>query len=146
MTNTADTVDLAHRLAPGAADAPAVSAPDRPTLTHGGLRRLIALGLGRGDRVAIVLPNGPEMATAFLAVAAAASTAPLNPAYRADELDFYLSDIGARAILVARDEQGPAVEVAERLGIRVLRLLPPDDAAAGSFAIEGDPVGPPVAS
>ncbi|MET3520774.1 MULTISPECIES: acyl--CoA ligase [Mesorhizobium] len=154
MTNTADTVDLAHRLAPGAADAPAVSAPDRPTLTHGGLRRLIretvaklnALGLGRGDRVAIVLPNGPEMAAAFLAVAAAASTAPLNPAYRADELDFYLSDIGARAILVARDEHGPAVEVAERLGIRVLRLLPPDDAPAGSFAIEGDPVGPPVAS
>ncbi|AZO48536.1 acyl--CoA ligase [Mesorhizobium sp. M4B.F.Ca.ET.058.02.1.1] len=152
MTNTADTVDLAHRLAPGATDAPAVSAPDRPTLTHGGLRRLIRetvakmneLGLGRGDRVAIVLPNGPEMATAFLAVAAAASTAPLNPAYRADELDFYLSDIGAKAILVARDEQGLAVEVAERLGIRVLRLLLPDDAPAGSFTIAGDPVGPPA--
>lgn len=57
--------------------------------------QLNALGLGRGDRVAIVLPNGPEMATAFVAVAAAASTAPLNPAYRADELDFYLTDIGA---------------------------------------------------
>ena len=100
---------IVERLAAGADDAPAISAPDRITLTHGGLRRLIsetaarlnALGLGRGDRVAIVLPNGPEMATAFVAVAAAASTAPLNPAYRADELDFYLSDIGAKAILVA---------------------------------------------
>ena len=82
-----------------------------------------ARGIGRGDRVAIVLPNGPEMATAFLSVAAAATTAPLNPAYRADELDFYLTDIGAKAILVAEDETGPAVAVAERLGIGVLRLI-----------------------
>ena len=44
--------------------------------------RLNAIGIGRGDRVAIVLPNGPEMATAFLAVACGATTAPLNPAYR----------------------------------------------------------------
>ena len=41
--------------------------------------QLNARGVGRGDRVAIVLPNGPEMATAFLAVAATATTAPLNP-------------------------------------------------------------------
>ena len=63
------------------------------------------------------------MATAFLAVAATATTAPLNPAYRADELDFYLTDIGAKAILVAEDETGPAVAVAERLGIGVIRLV-----------------------
>ena len=44
-----------------------------------------ARGIGRGDRVAIVLPNGPEMAVAFLAVASCATCAPLNPAYRADE-------------------------------------------------------------
>jgi acyl-coenzyme A synthetase/AMP-(fatty) acid ligase len=31
-------------------------------------RRLNSLGVGRGDRVAVVLPNGPEMALAFLAV------------------------------------------------------------------------------
>ena len=52
--------------------------------------------------MAIVLLNEPEMATAFVSVAAAATTAPLNPAYRADELDFYPSDIGAKAILVGR--------------------------------------------
>ena len=102
-------------------------------------------GIGRGDRVAIVLPNGPEMATAFVAVAAAASTAPLNPAYRADELDFYLTDIGAKAILVAEDETGPAVAVAERLGIAVLRLVALRDAPAGSFTIEGAAIGPPAA-
>ncbi|CAN7414137.1 acyl--CoA ligase [Mesorhizobium amorphae] len=149
-----ETNSIIARIAAGTDGAPAISAPDRTTLTHGGLRRLIretaarlnALGLGRGDRVAIVLPNGPEMATAFVAVAAAASTAPLNPAYRADELDFYLSDIGARAILVAKDDSGPAVAVAERLGIRVLRLVALPDAPAGSFSIEGEPVGPSVSS
>ncbi|MER8716401.1 hypothetical protein [Mesorhizobium sp. M1295] len=74
MTNSQNAIDLAHRLAPGAEHAPAIAAPDRTTLSHGGLRRLIrdtvarlnALIIGRGDRVAIVLPNGPEMATAFV--------------------------------------------------------------------------------
>ncbi|SDA49760.1 acyl--CoA ligase [Mesorhizobium qingshengii] len=154
MTNIANPKELSRRLVAGADNAPAISAPDRPTLTHGGLRSLVAataerlhaLGIGRGDRVAIVLPNGPEMATAFVAVAAAASTAPLNPAYRADELDFYLTDIGAKAILVAADEAGPAVTVAERLGIGVLRLVALPDEPAGSFAIEGAAIGAPAAA
>ena len=141
---------IIERLAAGADDAPAVLAPERTALSHGALRRQIraaaeqlhALGLGRNDRVAIVLPNGPEMATAFLSVAASASTAPLNPAYRAEELDFYLSDIGAKAILVAEGETGPAVEVAGKLGIGVLRLVALADAPAGSFRIEGNAIGP----
>jgi acyl-CoA synthetase (AMP-forming)/AMP-acid ligase II len=51
---------------------------------------LNALGIGRGDRVAIVLPNCPEMACAFVAVASCCTAAPLNMAYRADEFAFYL--------------------------------------------------------
>ena len=57
---------------------------------------LNGLGIGRGDRVAIVLPNGPEMAGAFIAVAGGAATAPLNPAYREEEFDFYLGDLRPR--------------------------------------------------
>lgn len=144
-----DAASIIGSLAAGADGAPAVLSPERAPLSHGALRRqmreaaeqLHALGLGRGDRVAIVLPNGPEMATAFLSVAAAAATAPLNPAYRAEELDFYLSDIGAKAILVAADETGPAVAVAENLGIGVLRLVALKNAPAGSFRIEGGAVG-----
>ena len=52
-------------------------APGRAPLTYGRLRQHIddvvqtlhAMGVGRHDRVALVLPNGPEMAVAFLAVA-----------------------------------------------------------------------------
>ena len=40
-----------------------------------------------------VLPNGPEMASSFIAVASGTSSAPLNPAYRADEFEFYLDDL-----------------------------------------------------
>jgi acyl-CoA synthetase (AMP-forming)/AMP-acid ligase II len=145
-----EAFSIIERLAAGAEDAPAVLAPERAPLTHGALRQqmrstagqLHALGIGRNDRVAIVLPNGPEMATAFLSVAATAITAPLNPAYRAEELDFYLSDIGAKAILVAEDETGPAVAVAEKLGIGVLRLISLGNAPAGSFRIEGKAIGP----
>ena len=56
-----------------------------------GFRR--ALELAGSDRVAIVLPNGPEMATAFLSVASAATSAPLNPAYRQEDFEFYMEDI-----------------------------------------------------
>ena len=54
-----------------------------------------------------MLPNGPEMAAAFVAVACGATTAPLNPAYRADEFDFYLTDLGAKALLVAEGDGRP---------------------------------------
>ena len=60
---------------------------------------LSELGIGRDDRVAVVLDNGPELATAFLAVASAAACAPLNPAYTASEFEFYLSDLAARALI-----------------------------------------------
>ena len=142
-------MNITETIAAGDDEAPAILAPGRAPLTHGGLRRqmertaerLNQLGIGRGDRVAIVLANGPEMATAFLSVAAAATTAPLNPAYREDELDFYLGDIGAKAILVATDETGPAVTVAERRGIDVLKLAADTGGPAGGFAITGGAAG-----
>jgi acyl-CoA synthetase (AMP-forming)/AMP-acid ligase II len=137
------------RLAAGRDDAPAILAPERAPLTHGALRalmrrtagRLNELGLGRGSRLAIVLPNGPEMASAFLAIAGAATTAPLNPAYKEDEFDFYLTDIGADAIVVADGEDGPAVASAKRNGIPVLRLAADPAAPAGVFSLEGSAVG-----
>ena len=89
-------------------DAPALLAPGQLPLTYGRLhrhvddvvQRLRALGVGCTDRVALVLPTGPEMAVALLAVAAGATCAPLNPASSADELDVYLTDLDATALIV----------------------------------------------
>ena len=106
---TPDT--LTALLARGADDATALHAPGGRPLTYAALRGLMArtaAGLRaarveHADRVAIVLPNGPEMAARFVAVAGAAAACPLNPAYRAEEFEFYLSDLKARALIV---EQG----------------------------------------
>jgi acyl-CoA synthetase (AMP-forming)/AMP-acid ligase II len=61
---------------------------------------LAQLGLGRGDRIALVLPNSVETIVLFLAAAATGTAAPLNPAYKEDEFRFYIEDTGARALVV----------------------------------------------
>lgn len=134
---------IGELMASGADDAIAIAAPGFPALSYGGLRRLVAdvaadlntFGLGANDAVAIVLPNGPEMATAFVAIASVATAAPLNPAYKADEFDFYLSDLNARALIVARDVETPARDVAQKRGIPVIELLVAEGAAAGEFTL-----------
>jgi acyl-CoA synthetase (AMP-forming)/AMP-acid ligase II len=133
-------------LAAGDADAPAIAAPSARPLSYGELRKLVestvhalnGFGLGRTDRVAMVLPGGPGLATAFVGVAAGATAAPLNPAYRVDEFEFYLSDLGAKALVVDQGSQSSARQVAERLGILVLELQADSDpgSGAGAFALK----------
>ncbi len=122
--------------------APALGAPDRPELTYAALRALAqhsvadlnAAGIGRNDRVAIVLPNGPEMAAAFVALGCGATTAPLNPGYKRDEFDFYLSDLNARALVIQQGMQSPARQAAAARSIPIIELVP-GDGAAGSFTL-----------
>ena len=77
-----------------------------------------ALGIGRGDRVAIVLPNGPEMATAFVSVAAAAARPRRSTPPTAPTSSTSTSPTSAqRRSSSAATRTGPAVTVAERLGI-----------------------------
>ena len=125
----------------GKDDAVAISATDRPDLTYKDLRDQIDrtvealndFGIGRNDRVAIVLPNGSEMAVAYLSVAMAATTAPLNPAYRVDEYAFYMEDLSAKALLVEAGSSSPAVEAAETLNVPILEVTTDDQRPAGSF-------------
>ena len=123
----------------GAGDEPAVLAADGSALTHAQLRaevdglaeRLRSFGLGAGDRVALVLPNGPEMAVAFLAAAAHCCAAPLNPKYRTGELSFYLEDLGAAALITRPDETGAAARAAaaqSKSPVLSLSLTSADDA------------------
>ena len=111
MPKAHTVLDLLHTVQNKSAVA--LSAPARPDLTYRGLLDLIErsvtslndLGVGRNDRVAIVLANGPEMATAFIAFAAAATTAPLNPNYRSEEYRFYLKDLQAKVLVVEEDSK-----------------------------------------
>jgi acyl-CoA synthetase (AMP-forming)/AMP-acid ligase II len=142
-----DARTLADLMAAGADDDVALTAPGVAALSFAALRALVrdtvaalnATGIGRGDRVAIVLNNGPEMATAFIAVAAGAASAPLNPAYRADEFEFYLSDLNARGLIVEAGSTSPAVEVARKLGVRVIELHPQRERGAGAFTRAAGP-------
>jgi len=138
---------LKDLLIAGTDDATALSAPSRRPLSFGALRTLIedtlaalnGIGIGRNDRVAIVLPNGPEMASCFIACASGVTSAPLNPAYRADEFEFYLSDLNAKALIVEQGSTSPAVDVAKKLGVRLIELLPLVDAGAGAFKLNVTP-------
>ena len=138
-----DANNLAELMARGADGAPAIRAPGREAMSFENLRALSqatlgvlnAAGIGRNDRIAIVLPNGPEMGCAFLAVAAGATAAPLNPAYKTDEFEFYLSDLGAKAVIVEDGAESPVIEAAARLEIPLIPLTPQTSAPAGAFSL-----------
>jgi acyl-CoA synthetase (AMP-forming)/AMP-acid ligase II/thioesterase domain-containing protein/acyl carrier protein len=131
--------------AEGTPDAVALLAPDRSPLSYASLLRQVEqaaqalnrFGIGRNDRVAVVLPNGPEMAAAFLGVSAVATCAPLNPAYRAGEFEFYLTDLRAKALIALAGADSPARAVAAALGIPVLELTPASGGDAGVFTLQG---------
>ncbi len=130
----------------GAGDGVAIAAPMAESLTFERLRRevdllagqLAATGINTTDRVGIVLPNGPEMAIAFLAVASCAVAVPLNPAYREQEFRFYLGDSGARALITSADD-GAVARTAAGPETRCLTLA----GGAGSLRLmdDGTPLG-----
>ncbi|TDQ80621.1 acyl-CoA synthetase (AMP-forming)/AMP-acid ligase II [Dongia mobilis] len=134
---------IAEMLSDGDAKAPAIGAPDRRDMSRGELAALArrvgadlrGIGIARRDAVAIVMPNGPEMAAAFLAVAANCVAAPLNAAYRADEFDFYLSDLDAQALILPAGAESPAREIAAKRKIRVIELAPDLAGPAGAFSL-----------
>src|SRR2546421_2865864 len=94
----------------GNAADPAIIVPEGAVVTYGELRAqvgrtadtLAGLGLGREDRVALVLPNSTEAVIGFLGAAMAATAAPLNPSYTEEEFRFYMEGTEAKARILAR--------------------------------------------
>ena len=127
-------------------DAPAILGPGRRPLTYRRLhqhtdkvgRVLRAMGIGRHDRVAVVLPNGPEMAVAILSVATSAACVPINPAYQAEELGRYFTDLRPRALIVEAGINSSARRVAHSRGISIVELSMAPDAEAGLFTLSGE--------
>ncbi|MEW6754602.1 MAG: non-ribosomal peptide synthetase [Candidatus Latescibacterota bacterium] len=123
--------------------ATALLAPGRAALSYAQLRAqvegaagaLVAGGLGPHDRIALVLPDGPELAVAFLAAASVGVAAPLNPGYQTSDFEFYLGDLGARAVLVPAGADSPARAAARARGLPVWELTAGLEGAAGTFAL-----------
>ena len=149
---------LPELLSRGESDSPAIVCPDASVLTYSQLRseverltnRLSFLGASPGDRIALVLPNGPAAAIAFLAAASYGCAAPLNPRYRESEFRFYLKDLGARILIGGQDGSSEAARAAAEPSTLVLSLSgSPDGLHLDSYArlnasVVGGRAGAPV--
>jgi long-chain acyl-CoA synthetase len=86
-------------------------------------RALTDMGIKRGDRVALMLPNIPQMVIAYYGTLRSGAIAvPTNPLYHEHELDIQLKDSGA-GTLVAVDMFYPVIaHVLPRTGVKNLIL------------------------
>jgi long-chain acyl-CoA synthetase len=98
---------------------------------------LLALGLERGDRVAVQLPNVPEFLLCYFGILKAGLVmVPLNPLLKAREVAYQLSDSGARLLvtfgLVAGEAIAGAAEAPQDVAVYVVN-------PAGVSAAENPP-------
>jgi acyl-CoA synthetase (AMP-forming)/AMP-acid ligase II/acyl carrier protein len=125
----------------------AILVPRQAPVTYGALwaranhtvRGLRSLGIRRGDRVAVVLPNGPEAAVTLVAVAAGAVCVPLNPGFTAEEWRRYFGVLRVSALLTRAGIDSASREVADTLGIPIVDLSP--QPSEGVFALQGPTAG-----
>jgi long-chain acyl-CoA synthetase len=112
-------------------DASAAAFADRAALVHGDERltyaelreqvdrlagALAARGLTEGAPVALILPNVPAFAVAFLAILrAGAVVVPLNPHFKEAELEFHFRECGVKAVITDAEGEPGCRSVAERL-------------------------------
>lgn len=123
----------------------AILAPGRDPLTYGNLLDQVARGAAvvsrivrdRGARVAVGVPNGPEMAVACFAVAACRPCVPLNPAEPAAELRNRLLGARVEAVVMEAADRGPLRSAALGLGLPILEVAADPFGAAGAITLRG---------
>ena len=98
-------------------------------------RQLAATNIINSDRAAIVLPNGPLMASSFLSISSYMSAAPLNPSYKQEEFEFYLDDLKPKFLLVEPNSKSLAVIAAKNLNIPVFEMRISDNQPLGTFEL-----------
>ena len=98
-------------------------------------RQLAAINIIKSDRAAIVLPNGPLMASSFLSISSYMSAAPLNPSYKLEEFEFYLDDLKPKFLLVEPDSKSLAVIAAKNLNIPVFEMKISNNQPLGTFEL-----------
>ncbi|XP_038874771.1 oxalate--CoA ligase-like [Benincasa hispida] len=104
----------------------ALSVSGKFDLTHERLQELVVhaagclvdVGVKAGDVVALTFPNTVEYVIMFLAVIRCRATAaPLNPAYTAEEFEFYLSDSESKLLITSKEGIPSAQTAATKLNI-----------------------------
>ena len=95
--------------------------------------QLAGNGISNKDRAAIVLPNGPFMASSFLTLSSYMSAAPLNPSYKTNEYEFYLKDLNPKIVIVEPNSSNEVVGVAKNLNIPVCEIKIKKDDPSGLF-------------
>jgi acyl-CoA synthetase (AMP-forming)/AMP-acid ligase II len=104
---------------------------------------LAARGIGKGDVIALYLPNLPEYAIAFHGVSAAgAVNTTANPLYSAGELRHQLDDSGARLLVTVGPFLETAREAAEASAVEEIFVIGEGDATPFAELL-GDPAEAP---
>ncbi|CAN1209546.1 hypothetical protein TUMEXPCC7403_04940 [Tumidithrix helvetica PCC 7403] len=127
-------------------EATAILAPSRDPLSYGSLKIQIdrtieilrRMGVGRSDRVALVLPESPEMAVAFLAISSCAVSAPLNPRFTQAEFERYFTTFKIKFLIVREGLNPSAREAAKACQLKIIELIPLEDRDAGCFLLAGE--------
>jgi amino acid adenylation domain-containing protein len=122
--------EIIRRFAEAAPARPALVAPQQAPTVYGELwpgileraGTLCAIGVSPGDGVAIVLPDGPAMAVAFLSVSAVTTAAPINPASRRAELENLFDALRVKWLLTAEATDSPAVQAARSRNVSLIRV------------------------
>ena len=87
-------------------------------------------GVGPGDRVALLLPNTPHFPMAYFGVLALGAVAvPVHALLKAEEIEYVLSDSGAKALICAAPLLGEGAKGAELAGVPVLAVMEGGDAS-----------------
>jgi len=135
------------------------STDSRKPLSFKGLKEFIISagndlpGMGREDRLCTAMPNGPELAVAYLTFAIRCTIAPLNLYMKADEFDFEFEDLPAKGLIVHTDAvlddedkaaSKIAVTSARKKKIQIIQQITPSKEIAGLFTMEKHPAGRPL--
>ena len=109
---------------------------------------LIALGVKKGDRVGLLMPNLPQFVLSFYAVLKVGGVVvAMNPQYRPKEIEYQASDSGTEVIIAVQSSYQSLKAVRSRVKLRAIVLTSLEDAfqmpvwaAGGRPAAHAEPV------
>ena len=97
---------------------------------------LTAMGVRRGDRVAIIMRNYPELLQLMMAIqSTGAIVVPMNAWWTAEELAYGLEDSGAKLVFADGPRQARIATFAAENGIRLIGVRDAEDTASEALTV-----------